>query len=237
MWAFSPPEAEIGSPGNPNTHVVSANGAIAVWREEGSGTAPMHADHQNRYHLTFVINRNGCDRDRQLDPDARREGMKRGMAMPQRLLRETLELERRRVLSLAGEMTLLASPASLPAPVTARGAQIEPDDPRLKAGRVVVRKHAGGLQCYAARPASATAPLGSVVVMHDILGLTPHYEDIARRFALEGFAVLAPDFASRDGGTPAELDPAREVVGMVTWPEMIADTNAAIAWLKMTKGR
>src|SRR5262249_21945671 len=92
-----------------------------------------------------------------------------------------------------------------------------------------------GLQCYSARPASATAPLGSVVVMHDILGLTPHYEDVARRFALEGFAAIAPDYASRYGGTPPAPDPAPRGVGMVTWTEMAADANAAIAWLKMQK--
>jgi len=158
------------------------------------------------------------------------------MAMPQRSVRKTLYFGRRRFLSLTGEMVVGASLAITVAPVSAKGAETASDDVRLKVGRVRVAKHAGGLHCYSARPASPRGPLGGVVVMHDILGLTPHYENVARRLALEGFAVLAPDYASRYGGTPAEPDPAREVVGMATWPEMTADTNAALAWLKMQDG-
>jgi carboxymethylenebutenolidase len=160
--------------------------------------------------------------------------------MPKRSICQKMDLERRRFISrlgaIAGETAVLGTIAGLIASVSANGAETKPDDMRLKVGRVTVVKHAGRLQCYSARPASPIAPLGGVVVMHDTLGLTPHYEDVTRRLALEGFAALAPDYASRYGGSPAEPDPAREVVGMVTWPEMIADTNAAVAWLKMQGG-
>jgi len=47
----------------------------------------------------------------------------------------------------------------------------------------------------------------------------------------KGFAVLAPDFASRYGGTPAEPGPAHEVVSMTSWDEWLADTRAAFNWL------
>jgi len=50
--------------------------------------------------------------------------------------------------------------------------------------------------------------------------------------ALEGFVALAPDYASRFGGTPSEAGPALEVVGMTTWPDMVADTRTALLWLK-----
>ncbi|MEI5723657.1 dienelactone hydrolase family protein [Ensifer sp. CCNWLY38] len=88
----------------------------------------------------------------------------------------------------------------------------------------------GGLQSYLALP-SAQRQFASVIVAHDALGLTPHFEHVTRRLAVEGFAVLAPDFASRYGGTPAEPGPAHEVVSMTTWDEWLADARAAFNWL------
>jgi carboxymethylenebutenolidase len=137
---------------------------------------------------------------------------------------------------ITGAALLFASGGRLRVSWAAEVAQIASDDPRLRTERVEVDNHAGGLQSYSARPASSTAPRGSVLVIHDILGLTPHFENVARRFAVEGFGVLAPDYASRYGGTPAERGPAIEVVGMATWPEMIADTQAALAWLRAQEG-
>ena len=152
--------------------------------------------------------------------------------MPEQSICHANALGRRSFLAFGGETALLALLAIVTAPVSVKAAQIAPEDPRLKTGRVTVRNYAGGLQCYSARPAAQSGALGSVLVMHDILGLTPHFEDVVRRFALEGFAALAPDYASRYGGTPPDPDPAREIVGMATWPQMIADTNAALAWLR-----
>jgi carboxymethylenebutenolidase len=141
--------------------------------------------------------------------------------------------ERRAVLSrFAAAAILLGTAKPLFEPRAARAAQVSPDDPRLIAERVQIDNGAGGLQSYSARPAAAGQKRGGVLVMHDILGLTPHFEDVARRFAAEGFVALAPDYASRYGGTPAERGPALEVVGMATWPDMIADTHAALAWLR-----
>jgi carboxymethylenebutenolidase len=152
--------------------------------------------------------------------------------MAERSVCQAGALGRRSFFTLASETALLALLAAVTRPVLVEAVQIAPEDPRLKTGRVTVPNYAGGLQCYRARPASESGALGSVLVMHDILGLTPHYEDVARRFAIEGFAALAPDYASRYGGTPPDPDPAREIVGMATWPQMIADTNAALAWLR-----
>ncbi|WP_280114300.1 dienelactone hydrolase family protein [Rhizobium grahamii] len=47
-----------------------------------------------------------------------------------------------------------------------------------------------------------------------------------------GFIALAPDHASRFGGTPAEVGPALETVGMETRSGTIADTEVALLWLK-----
>src|SRR5262245_19422453 len=81
----------------------------------------------------------------------------------------------------------------------ARGDQVPPDDPRVYTESVVVPTDAGGLQSYLARPAEGSGRPGNVIVAHDYWGLTPHFQDVARRLAMEGFRVLAPDFASRFG--------------------------------------
>jgi carboxymethylenebutenolidase len=80
-------------------------------------------------------------------------------------------------------------------------------------------------------PTIKAGQLASVIVAHDAIGPTSHFGDVARRLAIEGFAVLAPDYGSRYGGTPSEPGPAREVVGMTTWDEWLTDTRAAYGWL------
>lgn len=65
---------------------------------------------------------------------------------------------------------------------------------------------AGGtnISGYLARPEGA-GPGPAVLVCHENRGLTPHIQDVARRFAKEGYAALALDLLSREGGT-ASLD-------------------------------
>jgi carboxymethylenebutenolidase len=118
----------------------------------------------------------------------------------------------------------------------AAAAQIAAEDPRIRTERVTIGAEWGKLDCYLARPKSDANLLPSVVVAHDRLGLTPHFEDVARRFAVEGFMALAPDYASRFGGTPSEPGPALEIVGMTTRPDMTADTETSLRWLKENGG-
>lgn len=116
-------------------------------------------------------------------------------------------------------------------PWQAKAAQLAVDDPRICASRVALDAGWGKLGGYIARPATGSGPFPGVIVLHDKRGLTPHFEDVARRLAVEGFVALAPDYASRFGGTPSEAGPAEEVVGMATWDDMIADTRTALSWL------
>ena len=57
---------------------------------------------------------------------------------------------------------------------------------------------------YLARP-ETDAPVPAVLICHENRGLTPHIEDVARRFAKAGYAALALDLLSREGGT-AKMD-------------------------------
>ncbi len=55
-------------------------------------------------------------------------------------------------------------------------------------------------------------------MIHEIWGLVPHIEDVARRFAGAGYVALAPDLYSRSGlpVTPEEI--GRAMAFMQTVP-------------------
>ncbi len=49
------------------------------------------------------------------------------------------------------------------------------------------------LDAYLALPSKRARRAPGVIVIHEIFGLDPHFEDIARRFAREGYVALAPN--------------------------------------------
>ena len=87
---------------------------------------------------------------------------------------------------------------------------IKPDDPRLITKEIEILPDIKGLL---AMPKSAKRPLGGVMVIHENRGLNPHIKDIVRRVALEGFVVFGTDYLSMQGGTPADEDKARDMIG------------------------
>ena len=84
---------------------------------------------------------------------------------------------------------------------------------------------------YLARPAKEGKYPG-VIVIHENRGLNPHIKDITRRMALEGFAVLAPDYLSTMGGTPVDADKARDMIGTLKPEGILATSMAALVALK-----
>ncbi|HEX9088619.1 MAG TPA: dienelactone hydrolase family protein [Arthrobacter sp.] len=97
-----------------------------------------------------------------------------------------------------------------------------------------VRFPAGGtdISAYLARPESGAAG-PAVLICHENRGLTPHIEDVARRFARAGYAALALDLLSREGGT-AKMD--RDAIpGALTAagaPRHVSDFAAAFDYLQ-----
>ncbi|AQR64452.1 carboxymethylenebutenolidase [Aquaspirillum sp. LM1] len=87
-----------------------------------------------------------------------------------------------------------------------------PTDSRLLAQEGQFATLAGGaaLSGYQVHPTAAAASMAGVVLIHENRGLNPHIRDMARRLALAGYRVLAPDYLSTQGGTPADEDQARE---------------------------
>ena len=72
---------------------------------------------------------------------------------------------------------------------------------------------------------------GGVIVISENRGLNPHIKDVARRLATEGFLTLAPDYLSIRGGTPADADKARDLIGTLKPEETVAISRASLAAL------
>ena len=144
-------------------------------------------------------------------------------------------LERRVFLARLAQLTgsVAAALAALPLlePGRAQAALVAGDDARLESTRTTYKGSTGDITSYVAHPRDAKK-LPSVIVIHENRGLNPHIEDVARRLALEGFFVLAPDLLSPAGGTPADADKARELIGTLDAEATVQNLVAAVAHLE-----
>ncbi|MEZ4661792.1 MAG: dienelactone hydrolase family protein [Caldilineaceae bacterium] len=73
-------------------------------------------------------------------------------------------------------------------------------DPDVISGMVTFMNGSDEIMAYQARPA-ADGVYPAILVCHENRGLNPHIADVARRFAKNGYAALALDLLSREGGT------------------------------------
>jgi carboxymethylenebutenolidase len=135
-------------------------------------------------------------------------------------------------LSLSGASALLAAcgggdddapapaatgetPSSLPAGGTPAGE------------RITFQGSSGELQAAFAAPAE---PRAAVLVIHENRGLTPHFDDLVGRLAAEGYAALAVDLLSPEGGTASLADPAAAPTALSAAPmeRLLADLRSSI---------
>ncbi len=136
-----------------------------------------------------------------------------------------------RLAELAGSTAVAAALLPLLQNDYARAAIVSPDDTRLAAERVTYDSPKGKINGYLVR-GKAKGKRPAVIVIHENRGLTPHIEDVARRLAVEGYLVLAPDLLSVNGGTPADEDKARELHAKTEREDMIAAAIAAVPFMQ-----
>jgi carboxymethylenebutenolidase len=145
------------------------------------------------------------------------------------------EMDRRafmeRLTGLAGSTAAAAALLPLLQNDYAIADTVKPDDPRLAAeDGVAIPGSDAGLKGY------LVAPKGSVkrpalVMIHENRGLNPHIRDMTRRGALAGYLTLGIDALSPEGGTPANEDAARDMIGKVAFDVAVARCAAAVRFL------
>jgi carboxymethylenebutenolidase len=113
----------------------------------------------------------------------------------------------------------------------AKAAIVAENDPRLKIERVSYDGPKGKINGYLAR-GTTMGKRPAVIVIHENRGLHPHLQDVARRFAVEGYLAFAPDLLSVAGGTPADDDAARDLHQKADKDDMLAAAIAAIGFMQ-----
>jgi carboxymethylenebutenolidase len=146
--------------------------------------------------------------------------------------------------TLLRQMTLLAGSAAAAealiagiAASPAAAALIDPRDARLTVKKTGGTQAGAPAAAYVAMPRKAPRRLATVLVIHENRGLTPHIEDVARRVALAGFRAVAPDFLSPQGGTPADEDKARTLIGTLDYDLALAQARVLLAGATAKGGR
>ena len=118
-------------------------------------------------------------------------------------------------------------------PMLGLGETVSPEDPRIEAGPVEFATAATTMMGYLSRPKEG-GPNPTVLVIHENRGMQPHFPDITRRYALEGYTALSVDLLSRKGGTRvfAGSDQARDALREIDRDNFIADLNASVDYLQ-----
>ena len=113
----------------------------------------------------------------------------------------------------------------------ARATMVAPDDARLAIDSVSYDAAGTPISGTLARLKSK-GKRPAVIVIHENRGLNPHIQDVARRIALEGFLSFAVDMLSPLGGTPADEDKARDMIGTLNADETARRIAAAVPFLE-----
>ena len=88
---------------------------------------------------------------------------------------------------------------------------------------------------FAAYHATASAPSGhGVLILPDVRGLSPFYEELALRFAETSIDALAIDYFGRTAGVGKREEGFEHAahVAQTTWDGLRADTLEGAAWLR-----
>ncbi|MCI0849121.1 MAG: dienelactone hydrolase family protein [Chloroflexi bacterium] len=136
-------------------------------------------------------------------------------------------------LACGSEATASPSPTaeSTTAPARTGGDSAKPDS--IEAGPIEFDADGEKLLGYLSRP-TLPGPHPAIVVVHENRGLLPHFLDLTRRLAREGYVALAIDMLSRQGGADsfADANEMRTALGRIPRDQVVYDGNAAVAFLQ-----
>ena len=92
----------------------------------------------------------------------------------------------------------------------------------------------GEMKAVLAKP-KGKKNLGAVLVIHENRGLNPHIIDVTKRVAAEGFLALGVDALSPLGGTPADEDKGRELIGKLDPEKNLQNYLKGLEYLRNRK--
>ena len=108
---------------------------------------------------------------------------------------------------------------------------ISRDDPRIQSEHVDYPGSTGDIRANLVTPKGEEKVPG-VIVIHEIWGLNPHIEDVARRLGIEGFLAIAPDALTPVGGTPEDPMKAFALVRELDNEATVKNYVAAVKFLQ-----
>lgn len=141
-------------------------------------------------------------------------------------------INRASVLVVASGSALTMAEALLPR--YARAQTVSFTDERIKPTYVDYDSPGGSsgtMRGYLVQPAGE-GPFPAVLVVHENRGLNPYIEDVARRFAVEGFLALAPDGLAPIGGYPGNDDDGKVMQKSLDQDKLFTDMLNSAVFLK-----
>ena len=136
-----------------------------------------------------------------------------------------------RLLMLAGSVALATTALSVLEPGYAQAATISPLAGNLVEETMTWPGDGATVSGYLVH-AKGKKKRGAVVVIHENRGLTPHIKDVTRRVAQAGYLALGVDALSVVGGTPADEDKGRELIGQLDAQKNLNNYLAALTYLR-----
>jgi len=136
-----------------------------------------------------------------------------------------------RLLVLAGNVALATTALSVLEPGYAHAATVQPLAENLTEETVTWPGDGATVSGYLVY-AKGKKKRGAVVVIHENRGLTPHIRDVTRRVAQAGYLALGVDALSVAGGTPADEDQGRTLIGQLDAAKNLNNYLAALVYLR-----
>ena len=108
------------------------------------------------------------------------------------------------------------------------------DDENLDRENITYPGVEGDMKAFQAKP-KGKKHLGAVLVIHENRGLNPHTIAVTKRVAAAGFLALGVDALSPFGGTPADEDKARELIGQLDADKNLQNYLKGLDYLRKHK--
>lgn len=113
-------------------------------------------------------------------------------------------------------------------------AAAETDEENLSLENITYPGVEGEMKAFLAKP-KGKKHLGAVLVIHENRGLNPHTIAVTKRVAAAGFLAIGVDALSPFGGTPADEDKARELIGQLDPDKNLQNCLKGLDYLRKHK--